>query len=886
MSAPGSLHAAPGAVPDHRVRIVSRRACLSCRERKIKCEGIQDCRNCRNLQVACVFVPSHRGGQRRRRSTAPSIAIDPPPVGDALPAATAPVAIAPPLVGALPADPAKRQRRRLSAGSSSSTEPEPQQHIPLSHPSPSHVQVHHHSLLPQLVSAHPPIPPSAPLPQSQPQPQPPLLGITLPPPICQRPLRRTSSSLSVSALAPPPLIDPSVVAAPPPPVLSAPAQSITVPADVLNSILRTVDSLKQEVNALKASSAIQAERQQNYDSVLSALRADLELKDAASTTAAVAASAAAAATSSMSTASSASPATSTDASLFLPQSMAEHEANLRAVDLPPTEFISFFVDVYYECFHPEFAFMLPKPYFIQSMNVHTDAALYQAMFSISCRFTNTEGLKNRASAAAIGSLYPYLTDPMYWVARAERWMTQMTNSIKRLKTTLLLAFSVAYDGDRQRASDLLSYATGIIKAHRLDLIDQPTEHNGTRYADPNDGGAVPSPELHHEMLPTPLERESFRRMYYMIWEQQVIIATTWSSPQHIPAFPVVMRVPSCEGQFASGLRDWNGKSFDFDEFAAAVYSEKFEFVTPTSVTALGVVIFHYQFNSSCFRLASMRLLAEVMLRTNRDMSDEFIAETERRVRMLLRRIYEFRTDMSVHMTLFMTHQVLYTTLMLLHRSRAKDRLVFTETPMPLDGLSRYTENPLATAQAAVRSRQTMQSYHALTDAAAAIVGLLRVLVECRDGREDAACIKVGPFMGFSLGLCIPVIVNKILLDGVKLPSIKTLLSDLALPTASSVGFDERVGGYPSQVTEYQVPALNSTDSISPATDEFSEDASPLAVDTTSANSLVLASRGKNLNKSDLDFCVRCMRLIGRMWRGMWREYEESVKLVGRMNKVM
>lgn len=48
-------------------RVVSRRACLSCRERKIKCEGIENCKNCRNLQLKCVYVKSHRGGSRRNK---------------------------------------------------------------------------------------------------------------------------------------------------------------------------------------------------------------------------------------------------------------------------------------------------------------------------------------------------------------------------------------------------------------------------------------------------------------------------------------------------------------------------------------------------------------------------------------------------------------------------------------------------------------------------------------------------------------------------------------------------------------------------------------------------------------------------------------------------
>lgn len=47
-------------------RNVSRWACLNCRERKIKCDGVQVCRNCKQFSLECVFVKSHRGGRRTR----------------------------------------------------------------------------------------------------------------------------------------------------------------------------------------------------------------------------------------------------------------------------------------------------------------------------------------------------------------------------------------------------------------------------------------------------------------------------------------------------------------------------------------------------------------------------------------------------------------------------------------------------------------------------------------------------------------------------------------------------------------------------------------------------------------------------------------------------
>ncbi|CAK7895791.1 hypothetical protein CAAN1_12S03070 [[Candida] anglica] len=62
-------------------RLVARRACLSCREKKIKCDGEAPstndsqrstspnlCSNCKFLGIECVFVRSMRGGRRKKRT--------------------------------------------------------------------------------------------------------------------------------------------------------------------------------------------------------------------------------------------------------------------------------------------------------------------------------------------------------------------------------------------------------------------------------------------------------------------------------------------------------------------------------------------------------------------------------------------------------------------------------------------------------------------------------------------------------------------------------------------------------------------------------------------------------------------------------------------------
>ncbi|KAG0668529.1 hypothetical protein C6P40_005255, partial [Pichia californica] len=69
-------------------RSVAKKACLSCREKKIKCDGelltsypenpnsktttYKTCSNCKSTGLECIFVPSKRGGRRKRKIEIPS----------------------------------------------------------------------------------------------------------------------------------------------------------------------------------------------------------------------------------------------------------------------------------------------------------------------------------------------------------------------------------------------------------------------------------------------------------------------------------------------------------------------------------------------------------------------------------------------------------------------------------------------------------------------------------------------------------------------------------------------------------------------------------------------------------------------------------------------
>ncbi|KAK9370516.1 hypothetical protein V1509DRAFT_252062 [Lipomyces kononenkoae] len=752
---------------DHKVRTVSRRACLSCRERKIKCEGIQDCGNCQTLGVACIFVPSHRGGKRRRR--------------------------------AVSTDESDRHRSSIRQRQDS------------------------HEFLRIDIKETSPAPSTA-TPQIQ-----------------SLPKTEAVTSLPIPSLAPQPLgpTAPAVDAA----ATGPPNKPL---AAVLQSIQQTLASLQRQIDEIRG-------QQQSHSQ-------GLDYESSASPSSQVSTTMHPVISPGISGLVSTSVSSPGDKILPHLQSATlrglqlvqfhVNESDLQSFDLPTVPLITFLIDVYYDCFHPAYSFMLPKSKFIDAINFETDTALLQAMFAISCRLTSADAI---SGAGGMGTIHPYLIDPMYWASRSEKWMAQIINPIIKIKTALLLAFSAAYDGQNARARDLLVYASSIIDVQKLKLIDSETDVHG-RYihlarstSDP-----VPTARTHAVLLPNELERESLRRTYYQIWEQRVMTATAWSSPQDIPEFcGGILHVPSCDATYSDGMRDWNGQYSMFDEFIDTIFSGT-QVNNMQQRTVLGVEKRRWRFNSACFRLAAVKLLADTVSRMH-DLQDEFIDEVDRKVRTLLRNEDGYRTGPArIHMTIFLTHQILYTTLLLLHRGRARDRLIFVVEPTPCDGRT-YCENPISRVRAAARTPTVQASFNALTHATFEIVDMVKSLVECRGGREESASLKMGPLMGFSLSLCIPIIASKIVLDGVQLPSIKLILGDLTSPDDSSVA----VG-------------TNNTEDVVKGED--------------SSNGL--EGPGEELSKGDLDLCIRSLKLLGRLWRGAWHEYEESVALVGRMEKVM
>ncbi|KAK9469995.1 uncharacterized protein V1510DRAFT_424288 [Dipodascopsis tothii] len=439
--------------------------------------------------------------------------------------------------------------------------------------------------------------------------------------------------------------------------------------------------------------------------------------------------------------------------------------------------VTFFVDVYYDCFHPSYPFMLPRDDFQRAVCLETDTPLVHAMLAIACRFVAADSQRSAASFLRT-TVHPYMLDPMYWLGRAAKYDSHLVRPAGRLKLALLLAYSAAFDGHHARARDLLAGGRQAFRDAGFDHLDSADRALRAR-ADELAGS--------RSLLPLPLERESVRRTYYMIWELGVLLAAVYSAPGDVVPFNAAVRMASCDAVYAGSLRDWNGYSFHWDDFHQLVFTYSPE--TPVHA---------YKLNSASFRTAAVNVLAQVVAAPDR-LTDDDVDVLDWRVRCLLSKIFKYRTGPKrLHMTLFVTHQMLYTALVLLHRTRAAPALVFAVHAAGCDGLAAYAENAPATA-AGPHPPPVARSYATLVDATAELVAMLHTLIACNDGREDAALFRVSPFLGVILAACVPVIASRLVLDAVRpdppppecaplapedhIPTLRALLMRTRMPDA-------------------------------------------------------------------------------------------------------
>ncbi|KAG5354413.1 hypothetical protein CJU90_6828 [Yarrowia sp. C11] len=714
-------------------RPVAKAACLSCRERKIRCEGVQDCSYCKQMKLPCVFVKSHRGGRRRRKDEAGSSAkVDTPPVSHQPlqhhhHAPTQPPQHQPstqPLQHQQPPPPppqaanthfqsqshsqhhqmyeegpgyfypaspgydhAQQQHQQHHQGqpvpplqsqqqpgshpqqpgphqqhAQSHVPPQHQPHVPAhgppahsQHISPnvqsvsphdsSHSSHGSHGPSPDMVHGHQPQNPS-------PSHLKPETGHTQ----AQRPPNHVSpnhqvhnNQVSPHHVSPhnhqvSPHISPNqhphhptngaAFSAPAPPSAPAAPQTYKRPADVpgehrtgkkqktrivgkftekrsmftppentnqvIESIFKALNHIQSQITDLKRDQAMNAayrsySREQGYES-------SPEVEQHSST----------------SSSTRRKDATSSSKIKFTFTS-----EDLISLDLPCIDVINLFIDLYYEYFHPNHPFLLPKRIFLRNFSPRTDVSVLHAMFAVSCRFAslNMDAIEQEASR----QLVPYLLDPQYWISRMQKHQATLS-SVEHVKCMLLSGHALFFSGHAEKGRNFIQSAYQLIKMHKLEMLHSAnpdginTEMTALRIAN--------SQQL--------LMRESLIRTLWELWEIRVMVATFLIRPDEIPEFYTRICLPCSNEHYENELKDWDYKKYYWNDFEQCLLQGD-----PT-ISGPGTVCYDV-----VFKIASLNLLASVVKATpgiQSGSSQPVLAAYERRLRSLMSRLPTFKTD--------------------------------------------------------------------------------------------------------------------------------------------------------------------------------------------------------------------------------------------------
>lgn len=467
------------------IRSVSRRACLNCRERKIKCDGVHVCRNCKQLDIPCIFVKSNRGGHRSKKknesaqqqqnSSPPQSLQQQPLQSQSLQSQQ--------LQPSQPSHHQQQQQLPLNdnkslaasmsntpvSASSSTTESNNLLQNPNQHQHPqSHQQLISSNQTPQLAHFDS---------------QQPYHNIESSPPSPSQQNQSFPNQVQYS---------------------NNQQQSIQQPFEVhgsyfpeeegrraqIGELQTTIDQLQTRVNNLLPSSPQQITPE-------AALIRLWELKDNVS----------------------------------------------RELDLPTIEIVTHYIDLYYEYYHANHSFLLPKDMILTVISIHADVGLLHAMFSISCRFVTDE-------MCAKLSIHPYQRDTHYWVAQFEKHRKYLFPALL-VKSLLLvgMAHSCLEVPDLEKGLEIMGEAVQICKTHNLEK-----KYFGTA----ND--ILNSEDILRNLPPKQLMlRESHIRTIWELWKFQLQLSVLYNNKNLIPFFNVNMCMPVDEYYFNNQFKNWDRK---------------------------------------------------------------------------------------------------------------------------------------------------------------------------------------------------------------------------------------------------------------------------------------------------------------------------------------
>lgn len=326
----------------------------------------------------------------------------------------------------------------------------------------------------------------------------------------------------------------------------------------------------------------------------------------------------------------------------------------RCYDLPSVEIVMFYVDLYYEYFHPNHCFLLPKKSVMRYVSFKADAALLHAMFAVACRFVTSH--PDRCKTV---DLQDYHKDPVYWVDLFQKHRQCMFTT-PLIKALLLVGMAMGADNNLQRSADFADEAYQLCCWNNMDKRFSRTAEISNMNNKKLLQGFSTQQLLH---------RESVIRTVWEVWKFRVQIALFFNDPNMIPAFNGDMCLPLSDALYENELEGWDFKRPFWSDLDATLLDETAGQTSGNAGSEQGL------YTGSSMHIVCVNLLA-LVFKHGVSMSPAVLSALEERLKMLYKKVPPVTGSKAQGQGYLMAHEALYGATLLLHKNKASPFSVF------------------------------------------------------------------------------------------------------------------------------------------------------------------------------------------------------------------
>lgn len=357
-------------------------------------------------------------------------------------------------------------------------------------------------------------------------------------------------------------------------------------------------------------------------------------------------------------------------------------------DMPSPEIVSFLIDLYYEYFHPNHSFLLPKRFAIDRITFNSEYPVYFAMFSVSCRFLNTDLEKCEQV-----NIQQYHKDPMYWAHLFEKHRDCL-DTAPLIKGLLLIGLSFSSGKNNKKS---LEIADQVFELCRWNNFDRRFSRN-SEVANVTGYGIIET--FSKTQL---IHRESLIRTIWEVWKFRVQVAIFNDNPDLLPPFNGDKCLPVSDLIYENELDGWKFTRFFWSDLDAELLNEDTEVSSnggrANSVTDeasngtsspsntffgksfsdlsnLSLEEREYTiYSGSCMNIVCVNLLS-LVFKHHRTMNQSTLSVLENRLRMLYAKLPPVDKCRDYRGCYLISHEALYAAAFILHQDRALSFMAF------------------------------------------------------------------------------------------------------------------------------------------------------------------------------------------------------------------